>query len=121
MPGVYALNVGGAVRVGDYSSVGKVLSYSTNLEYSPIRDLRLRGTASQATRAPNITELYSQQSQDFPSVTYPCAGITSADTCTTAELCRASPGVPRNSDANGELPLNTPNTQGTRVYKTVVT
>src|SRR3546814_18076227 len=28
MPGVYALNVGGAVRVGDYSSVGKVFSYS---------------------------------------------------------------------------------------------
>src|SRR3546814_4660370 len=69
MPGVYALNVGGAVRVGDYSSVGKVFSYSTNLEYSPIRDLRLRGTVSQATRAPNITELYSPQSQDFPSVT----------------------------------------------------
>src|SRR3546814_18992774 len=46
MPGVYALNVVGAVRVGDYSSVGTVFSYSTNPESPPHRNLRLRCTAS---------------------------------------------------------------------------
>jgi outer membrane receptor protein involved in Fe transport len=112
MPGVYALNVGGAVRVGDYSSVGKVFSYSTNLEYSPIRDLRFRGTVSQATRAPNITELYAPPGQDYPSVTDPCAGITNADIGTTAERCRAAPGVQSNIDANGEFTLNTADNQG---------
>src|SRR3546814_15569039 len=72
----------------------------------------LRGTVSQATRAPNITELYSPQSQDLPSVTDPCAGITKADTGTTAERCRAAPGVQSNIDANGEFTLNTADNQG---------
>ena len=95
------LTVSGAVRAGDYSTVGSTLSWTTALEWAPVKDLRFRATQALATRAPNIGELYSPPSQTFPTgLNDPCSGVTATSTGPTAVVCRAAPGVAANIAAN---------------------
>lgn len=61
-----------AARYADYSTVGGVWSWKIGGEYAPVRDIRFRAVYSEATRAPNISELFSAQSETFPAVTDPC-------------------------------------------------
>ena len=101
-PFAHALTVSGAVRAGDYSTVGSTLSWTTALEWAPVKDLRFRATQALATRAPNIGELYSPPSQTFPTgLNDPCSGVTATSTGPTAVVCRAAPGVAANIAANG--------------------
>jgi iron complex outermembrane receptor protein len=71
-PGFHYLGLEGAARYADYSTVGGVWSWKVGGEYAPVRDLRFRAIYAQATRAPNITELFSAQSETFPAVVDPC-------------------------------------------------
>lgn len=57
----HELSVEGAARYSDYSTIGGAFTWSVSGIYAPVRDLRLRGTYSQAIRAPNIFELFSPQ------------------------------------------------------------
>lgn len=72
-PGFYDLTANGAVRVSDYSTVGTTFTYQAGLVYSPIRDIRFRGTYAQAVRAPNIGELFAPSNQTFAFINDPCA------------------------------------------------
>ncbi|MEM6827220.1 MAG: TonB-dependent receptor, partial [Pseudomonadota bacterium] len=58
LPGVEELRIEGAARYGDYSTVGGVFTWAVNGFWSPIEDIRFRGTFSRAVRAPNISELF---------------------------------------------------------------
>lgn len=71
-PGFHYLGLEGAVRYADYSTVGGVWSWKAGGEYAPTRDIRFRAIYSEATRAPNISELFSAQSETFPAVIDPC-------------------------------------------------
>ncbi len=64
-PGVELLELTGAYRYADYSTVGTNDAWSTGLRYSPGFGLTLRGTYAEAVRAPNISELFSPQQPDF--------------------------------------------------------
>jgi len=66
------LEVSGALRLSDYSTVGTTTTWNVNGIWSPVRDLSFRGTYAQAVRAPNIGELFSPQSQTFEFITDPC-------------------------------------------------
>lgn len=114
MPGFQLLEVGGAVRVADYSTVGTVVSYNGTVTWQPIDDIRLRGTYSRAVRAPNIGELFTGPSQTFPAgLTDPCAGVTLTDTSTLGVTCRSFAGVTDNINANGgAFVLSQPDIQG---------
>lgn len=108
-----SLVLSGAIRGGDYSTVGKTLSWNTALEWTPVADLRLRATRALSTRAPNVGELYSPPSQTFPTgLTDPCLGVTAATAGATAVACRADPGVAANIAANGVFTLTQPDLQG---------
>lgn len=89
------LGVKGAARYDHYSTIGDVFSWEASAEWAPTRDIRFRGKYSSASRAPNIGELFSAQSETFPgSLTLdPCNGITSASAGEFANACRAIPGV----------------------------
>lgn len=76
MPFVKALDLNLAGRYSNYSTVGDTNAYAASLEYQPVSWLKLRTQYSRAVRAPNISELYSPASQDFPTVNDPCAGVT---------------------------------------------
>lgn len=68
------LSVGGAVRVSDYSTTGTSTSWSVNGVYAPVSDIRVRGTYSQAVRAPNVGELFQPESGAFEFIDDPCEG-----------------------------------------------
>lgn len=71
-PFFHYLGLEGAVRYSDYSTVGGVWSWKAGGEWAPIPDIRFRGIYSEATRAPNISELFSAQSETFPAIVDPC-------------------------------------------------
>ena len=50
-----------AARLSDYSTIGQTTTWKTNLLWTPIQSLTLRGTYSEAVRAPNITELFGPE------------------------------------------------------------
>ena len=112
-PGFELLEIGGAVRVSDYSTVGSVYSWSVTGTWQPIDDIRIRGTWARAVRAPNIGELFAGLSQTFPSgLTDPCTGIGPSGGGALGDNCRAAPGVSTNIAANGVFTLTQPDVQG---------
>ncbi|WP_240334316.1 TonB-dependent receptor plug domain-containing protein [Sphingobium estronivorans] len=72
MPLAHNLSFGAALRLSDYSTVGKAMSWKVDGSYAPIRDLTFRGTWSAAVRAPNITELYAPRNGAFSFIADPC-------------------------------------------------
>jgi iron complex outermembrane recepter protein len=66
------LSVGGAVRLSDYSTIGRTTTWNVNGSYSPVRDITFRGTYSEAVRAPNIKELFAGGSGTYEFITDPC-------------------------------------------------
>ncbi|MEM6908745.1 MAG: TonB-dependent receptor [Pseudomonadota bacterium] len=72
VPGLEELRIEGAARYGDYSTVGGVFTWAVNGFYSPIDDVRFRGTFSRAVRAPNISELFAPPQADFFRPFDPC-------------------------------------------------
>ena len=107
------LEVGGAVRISDYSTVGSVVSYNGTATWKPIEDLSFRGTYARAVRAPNIGELFAGLSQTFPSgLTDPCEGIGATGGGATGDNCRADAGVAANIAQNGTFTLNQGDIQG---------
>ena len=117
VPFVKELNFLAAFRHGDYSSVGSTNSWNAGAEWTVIDDVKLRGTRSLSTRAPNINELYQAPSQDFPAgLNDPCLGVTATSSGQYAALCRANPGVAANIAANGTFTLNQSDIQGVSGY-----
>ena len=117
VPFAKELNFLGAFRRGDYSSVGNTNSWNAGLEWTVVNDVKLRGTRSLSTRAPNINELFQAPSQDFPSgLNDPCLGVTATSGGPYAALCRANPGVAANIAANGAFTLNQSDIQGVSGY-----
>lgn len=77
---VHNLSVNGAYRYSHYSlSNGRsenTSTYKGELEFAPIRDVRLRATFNHAVRVPNIQELFAPQYVGLDGSTDPCAGIS---------------------------------------------
>lgn len=69
------LQISGAVRVSDYSTVGSTTTWNTGLLWAPVRDVSFRGTVAESVRAPNIAELFSPQSQTFERIDDPCDAL----------------------------------------------
>ena len=86
-------------RYSDYNGqAGRVGTYTFGGTYAPIRDIVIRGTYSRAVRAPNLSELYSPQSQNFATVGDPCSAINIANgTQFRAANCLAA-GIPASYD-----------------------
>ncbi len=113
LPFAKALTFTGAVRGGDYSTVGNTISWNAGLEWAPIADLRFRGTRALSTRAPNINELFQPPSQDFPTgLIDPCLGVTATSSQPAAARCRADAGVAANIAANGVFTQTQADQQG---------
>jgi outer membrane receptor protein involved in Fe transport len=75
LPFVHELTLSGAGRVSSYKgSAGTVWTYNAGVDYAPIEDIRFRANYSRAVRAPNLSDLYSPQSQNFaPGFVDPCS------------------------------------------------
>ena len=95
MPGVEDLTVDAAYRFSDYSTLGQTDSWNLRMSYTPIRDVRFRGTLSQTVRAPNINELFSPLQ---PATARPL------DPCDVANIDNGTPNRPENCAADGLPP-----------------
>jgi outer membrane receptor protein involved in Fe transport len=71
-PFFHRLEVGGAVRFSDYSTIGSTTTWKVDGTWAPVRDITFNGTYSRAVRAPNIGELFGGLSQTFEFITDPC-------------------------------------------------
>jgi iron complex outermembrane recepter protein len=84
------LTLDGSVRFSEYSTLGSTFTWNYGLGWSPIPDLRLRAALSEATRVPNIGELFgpAQGVKLFP--TDPCDGVDVTETggSTVDQNCR---------------------------------
>jgi iron complex outermembrane recepter protein len=72
LPFADRLSVDGAVRYSDYSTTGTATTWKAGLTWAPVYDLRLSGTVAEATRAPNIGELFDPGGQTFEAIDDPC-------------------------------------------------
>ncbi|WP_269714741.1 TonB-dependent receptor plug domain-containing protein [Caulobacter sp. NIBR2454] len=82
-PGIRLLSFEGAYRYSDYNTGFKTDAFKAGLNWSPMRELRLRGSYQRAVRAPNVVELFSSQTLFEAELTElanglydPCAGAT---------------------------------------------
>lgn len=74
LPGLYALNVRGAVRYEDYSDFGDTTQPGVKLGYQPVESLTFHGSYSQSFKAPTISDLYTTDQTSFPDVRNPYTG-----------------------------------------------
>jgi iron complex outermembrane recepter protein len=95
-------------RYSDYNLGFKTNTYKFGVEYSPIKDVRLRGSFQRAVRAPNVTELFTPGAVVLDGNTDPCAGTAAQITArgVTQAQCVAA-GVP--AAAFGTVTPNTAN------------
>lgn len=104
LPGIRDLTFDAAIRYADYSTIGSATSWKLGLDWSITDELRARFTVSEALRAPNISELFSTQSQSFFKVSDPCResqlqNLTPAIADQRRAACLAL-GVPAGFDSN---------------------
>lgn len=72
MPFAHNLSFGAALRLSDYSTIGKTTTWKVDGVYAPIPDVSFRGTWSEAVRAPNITELFAPRNGGLDFIGDPC-------------------------------------------------
>ena len=116
-PFVKELGLLAAYRAGDYSSVGRTNSWNAGFEWSPVDDVKVRGTRScrPARRtSTNCTRRLARTSRS--GLNDPCLGVTATSTGPYAGACRAAPGVNANIAANGKFTLNQADLQGISGY-----
>ncbi|MDY6944675.1 MAG: TonB-dependent receptor [Pseudomonadota bacterium] len=68
------LDLNAAARFTDYSTVGSVTTWKAGLVYSPVEQLRFRGTLSRDIRAPSIGETFVKNVLLFSNISNPFLG-----------------------------------------------
>ncbi|TXH05193.1 MAG: TonB-dependent receptor [Nevskiaceae bacterium] len=77
VPGFQELDLDVAERYTSYSTFDPRFTGKIGIRWKVVDDLLLRGTYSEAFRAPSITDLYQGASEGFPQVADPCVGAAS--------------------------------------------
>ncbi len=96
------LELNGALRAFNYSTFGAGTTYKLGARLTPVQDVTVRGTLSNAFRAPSIGELYAGAADSFPDASDPCSDRVN-DGGALDSKCDAQ-GVPQSfSDDRGQL------------------
>lgn len=80
------LEIEGAVRFSDYSSVGFNTSFKGGGSWTPFDGFKIRGLYQRAVRAPNIFELFGQATGS-PTINDPCASASTASDASARTFC----------------------------------
>jgi iron complex outermembrane receptor protein len=110
-PFFHYLGLEAGFRRSNYSTVGNVDTYKIGGEWAPVEWLRFRAMFNEATRAPNVFELFQAGDQGFITTQDPCndgdedgnpdgAGTTLAECIATGIPAAAYPGF---AQANGQI------------------
>ena len=110
-PFIKSLGVEFAARYADYSTVGGLWTWKVGGNYAPTSDIRFNVAFARATRAPNIGELFSAQSQTFPAIVDPCdQGKGNGDNATLVALptaCASIAGIAHTVQTRGSFAYGT--------------
>jgi outer membrane receptor protein involved in Fe transport len=102
-PGFHLLELSGAYRYSDYGSGESTNTYSANLEWAPTEDVRFRGGAQRAVRAPNVIELFEAQGLNlFDLDNDPCSVAGAVTPGNLRTRCLAT-GVPTANLGNATI------------------
>ena len=113
IPVLETLSFDVAVRVGDYSSVGRTTNWRVGFD-APISDaVHFRGAIATAVRAPNVSDLFAGGVATAAVVTDPCNGITASSTGTIADNCRSIPAIANRIANEGIFELTQVESQNT--------
>jgi outer membrane receptor protein involved in Fe transport len=108
MPGAHYLAFDAGYRRSDYTTIGVVNTHKFQLQYSPIQDVRIRGSYQKAIRAPSLIELFNPQL--VGKIAFgedPCApSETTGELAATFEEC-ARTGVTQEQYDNRTIPQGT--------------
>lgn len=131
LPFAKLLQFGAAIRLSDYSTVGKTTTWKVDGTYAPISDIQFRATYSEAVRAPNLTELFAPQNGAFSFIDDPCdpdnvgegtsfrlANCTAALAALGININDIDPGTPGNQPFN---PANDPQATASLPGRTIGT
>jgi len=110
-PLAHYLGLEAGFRRSNYSTVGNVDTYKIGGEWAPVEWLRFRAMFNEATRAPNVFELFRAGDQGFTNTQDPCndgngdsapdgAGTTLAECLASGVPLSAYPGF---SQANAQI------------------
>ena len=104
-PLVQSLDVETGYRYSNYNLGFGTNTYKFGVDWSPVHDVRLRGSFARAVRAPNVVELFSPSSVllDGTYTSDPCAGATpkfSATACARTGVTAAEYGSVQSNPAN---------------------
>ncbi|GGF83078.1 TonB-dependent receptor plug domain-containing protein [Alteromonas lipolytica] len=99
------LTLDAAFRSADYSHAGNADAWQLGFMWAPIEDVRIRGTVSEAVRAPNVDEAFSPQSPGFENINDPCDVDNINDDPDRAANCLAL-GIPAGFEANDNVSID---------------
>jgi iron complex outermembrane receptor protein len=104
-PLAQSLDVETGYRYSSYNLGFKTNTYKFGVDWSPVHDVRLRGSFARAVRAPNVVELFSPSAVllDGTYTSDPCAGATpvaSAAACARTGVTAAQYGHVESNSAN---------------------
>jgi iron complex outermembrane recepter protein len=94
------LALNGGYRYSSYTLGFNTNTYKFGVEWAPVKDIRFRGSFTQAVRAPNIAELFTTASVVADGTTDPCWGPTPALSAAQCALTGVKPGQYGNIGAN---------------------
>ncbi len=106
-----SLEIEGAMRFSDYSSIGSTLAWKLGGSWAPSEDIRFRVTRSKSVRAPNIVELYGPQSRGTLNITN--------DPCDASQINLGSPSRVTNCRSYG-VPVGWTDPASTLALLTVI-
>jgi len=94
------LTVTGAGRYADYKgATGSVYAYNTSLRWKPIQDFLFRASYARSVRAPNLTERFTAETQNFaPGFVDPCSARNIATGTANRVANCAAQGIPASYD-----------------------
>ncbi|HZT01772.1 MAG TPA: TonB-dependent receptor [Steroidobacteraceae bacterium] len=103
VPFARSLNLDLGVRTSDYHSTGRTTNGKVAVEWRPVSDMLVRGTATQVFRAPDLDEQYDGYVIGDPSIADPCIGLTAAQLAQHQSACQF---VPVNWGGNPNTSVN---------------
>jgi iron complex outermembrane receptor protein len=92
VPFAEQLAINGGYRFSSYTLGFKTNTYKFGVEWAPVKDIRFRGSFTQAVRAPNISELFTSPTVGPDGTTDPCWGKTPVLTEAQCALAGVKPG-----------------------------
>ncbi len=100
------LTLDAAYRTAEYSHAGNADAWQIGLVWAPFQGLRVRGTVSEAVRAPNVDEAFSPLSPGFANIVDPCDVDNINDDPDRVANCAAL-GIPAGFEANDNVSIVT--------------